>query len=105
MTLGAPPPAPPSVTAPVAVVEGFRGEPVLLQCEVAGSPLPRVHWEYHSEQLGDSELYHLFSNGTLLIVSMSEELRGDYLCVAENVLGNSSASVRVEYRGEGEGAY
>lgn len=75
---------------------------MLLQCEVAGSPSPSVRWEYRSEQLEDSELYRLFSNGTLLIVSMSEELRGDYLCVAGNFLGNSSVSVRVEYSGEGE---
>ena len=104
MTLGTPPPAPPTITAPAAAVEGFRGEPVFLQCEVAGSPPPSVHW-VHSEQLGDSELYHVFSNGTLLIVSMSEELSGDYLCVAGNFLGNSSATVRVEYSGEGEGVY
>ena len=95
-------PAQPTVEAVNSVVNGFKGQTSIeLQCQViSGNPPPQVQWFYHGEQLSDSVFYRLPDNGSLVIVVMVPHLAGDYSCFAQNLMGNDTAQVTLEYAGK-----
>ena len=91
----------PSTVPAQGLVDAFRGDQVSLRCNVMGDPSPSMVWLFHGEQLATGLHYRLLANGTLVIVSMTAAQGGEYVCVAENLMGRSNATVTVEYNGEG----
>ncbi len=80
---------------------GFKGQlNIELQCSVHGTPTPRVEWIFRGKKLSDSVFYRLPVNGSLMIVVMMPQLAGEYSCFAENLVGNDTDQVTLEYAGE-----
>lgn len=71
-----------------------------LRCLVTGIPAPSVTWYLEGTKLEDSLYYRLAENRSLIIVFMLPQLEGEYVCLAENVLGNTSFTVYLEYLGK-----
>ena len=95
-----PPPVLPSSQPVQDYVEAFKGDQVSLQCNITGDPPPSISWLFRGEQLTSNLYYKLLANGTLVITSMIASLDGQYVCVAENLMGSTNASITVEYRGK-----
>ena len=94
-------PAQPTVKAVNSSVNGFKGQmSIELQCQISGNPPPQVEWFYHGEQLSDSVYYRLPDNGSLVIVVMVPHLAGEYSCFAQNLMGNDTDQVTLEYAGK-----
>lgn len=70
-----------------------------LGCLVEGDPAPEVTWYLEGTELLDSLHYRVTGDGNLLIVFMLPQLAGEYVCVAENLVGTDSAVVTVEFAG------
>lgn len=91
---------PPSAQSQMAVVSGFKGEQgIELRCLVEGNPKPEVEWFFKGEKLTDSLHYRVAENGSLIMVVVLSQLAGDYVCLAQNLMGNNSATVHFEYAG------
>lgn len=83
------------------VVQGFKGEQgIELRCITSGNPPPKITWYCKDQELSDSIHYRLPDNGSLLIVSMLPQLAGEYSCFAENIVGNDTGLITLEYAGE-----
>ena len=90
----------PSVQPLTDMLQGYGGDRHLeLHCEVTGVPVPEVQWYREGMVLVSSMEYILPDNGSLLIVYMTAELGGEYLCSASNVVGTASATVQLQYAG------
>ena len=82
-------------------VQGFKGEQgIELRCITHGNPPPKIKWHFHEQKLADSIHYRLPDNGSLLIVSMLPQLAGEYSCFVENIVGNNTGFITLEYAGE-----
>ncbi len=99
---------PPSVHAPVRLVNAYEGDNVTLMCRIAGDPAPRVSWTLRNRPLSNSSigtsypipkkrsyLVHSvadnFSNLTILSLEMQDT--GQYVCIAENKAGKVIADI------------
>eukprot|EP00092_Neocalanus_flemingeri_P027169 GFUD01029465.1.p1 GENE.GFUD01029465.1~~GFUD01029465.1.p1 ORF type:complete len:1258 (-),score=258.89 GFUD01029465.1:483-4217(-) len=75
------------------------GDPFSLQCAASGKPEPKVSWIKDDSliQKPDFEFVLLeASNGSLLtILNMTEEMLGDYTCIAKNREGTDSEKFRI----------
>ncbi|XP_077150830.1 matrix-remodeling-associated protein 5 isoform X1 [Ranitomeya variabilis] len=76
------------------------GGTLRLDCSAAGDPWPRIMWRLPSKRLVDSffsfdSRIKTFSNGTLIIYSITEKDAGDYLCMARNKLGDDYLVLKV----------
>ncbi|KAM3933294.1 matrix-remodeling-associated protein 5 [Leptodactylus fuscus] len=76
------------------------GGTLRLDCSAAGDPWPRIMWRLPSKRLVDSffsfdSRIKTFSNGTLIIYSVTEKDAGDYLCMARNKLGDDYLVLKV----------
>ncbi|KAG8589864.1 hypothetical protein GDO81_006550 [Engystomops pustulosus] len=76
------------------------GGTLRLDCSAAGDPWPRIMWRLPSKRLVDSYFsfdprIKTFSNGTLIIYSITEKDSGDYLCMARNKLGDDYLVLKV----------
>ena len=91
----------PSVQSMRNVTQVFKGEQgVELQCLVVeGKPRPKMMWLFRGEKLNNSLHYRLPGNGSLIILTMLPQLAGEYFCRAQNLMGNATASVHLEYAG------
>lgn len=67
-------------------------------CVAEGDPDPEVTWYLEGTKLSDS-LHYRVSDGNLLIVFMLPQLAGEYVCVAENLIGSDSAVVHLQFAG------
>ncbi|NXG77658.1 MXRA5 protein, partial [Baryphthengus martii] len=72
-----------------------------LDCSASGDPWPRILWRLPSKRMIDS-LYSssetrikVFSNGTLIVHSVTDKDAGDYLCVARNKIGDDYVVLKV----------
>ncbi|KAM6290251.1 matrix-remodeling-associated protein 5 isoform 2-T2 [Porphyrio hochstetteri] len=71
-----------------------------LDCSASGDPWPRILWRLPSKRMIDS-LHSLetrikvFSNGTLVVHSVTDKDAGDYLCVARNKIGDDYVVLKV----------
>ncbi|KAK2513915.1 Mxra5 [Columba livia] len=71
-----------------------------LDCSASGDPWPRILWRLPSKRMIDS-LHSLetrikvFSNGTLVVHSVTDKDAGDYLCVARNKIGDDYVLLKV----------
>lgn len=81
-------------------VLAFEGEfGVELHCGVSGKPKPEVEWYFKGEKLLDNLFYRTSDNGSLLIIIMRPQLAGNYTCRAQNIVGNNSETIRLNYGG------
>ncbi|OCT91075.1 matrix-remodeling-associated protein 5 [Xenopus laevis] len=76
------------------------GSTLRLDCSAAGDPWPRILWRLPSKRVVDSffsfdSRIKTYSNGTLLIYSVTEKDAGDYLCMARNKLGDDYLVLKV----------
>ncbi|XP_069031348.1 matrix-remodeling-associated protein 5 [Embiotoca jacksoni] len=76
------------------------GSKLLLNCVAAGDPAPRVIWRTPSNKLVDAQYsfeprIKVFSNGSLTVLSVTDEDSGDFLCVARNRMGDDYVPLRV----------
>ncbi|XP_047392849.1 matrix-remodeling-associated protein 5 [Sciurus carolinensis] len=76
------------------------GGTLRLDCSAAGDPWPRILWRLPSKRMIDA-LFSLdarakvFSNGTLVVKSVTDKDAGDYLCVARNKVGDDYVVLKV----------
>ncbi|NXN00401.1 MXRA5 protein, partial [Sylvia borin] len=72
-----------------------------LDCSASGDPWPRILWRLPSKRLIDSlhssleTRIKVFSNGTLVVHSVTDKDAGDYLCVARNKIGDDYVVLKV----------
>ncbi|KAF1548260.1 Matrix-remodeling-associated protein 5, partial [Eudyptula albosignata] len=72
-----------------------------LDCSASGDPWPRILWRLPSKRMIDSlhssleTRIKVFSNGTLVIHSVTDKDAGDYLCVARNKIGDDYVVLKV----------
>ncbi|XP_026520907.1 immunoglobulin superfamily member 10 [Notechis scutatus] len=80
-------------------IKSMNGESLLLHCLAAGSPKPNIIWTLPSGFLLDrpqiNGKYTLLENGTLLIRETNIHDRGNYMCKAQNYIGDSRVVVFV----------
>ncbi|NXX90806.1 MXRA5 protein, partial [Centropus bengalensis] len=72
-----------------------------LDCSASGDPWPRILWRLPSKRMIDSlhssleTRIKVFSNGTLVVHSVTDKDAGDYLCVARNKIGDDYVLLKV----------
>ncbi|KFV96171.1 Matrix-remodeling-associated protein 5 [Eurypyga helias] len=77
------------------------GSVLHLDCSASGDPWPRILWRLpsnYTELLGYNSLetrIKVFSNGTLVVHSVTDKDAGDYLCVARNKIGDDYVVLKV----------
>ncbi|NXI34767.1 MXRA5 protein, partial [Galbula dea] len=77
------------------------GSTLRLDCSASGDPWPRILWRLPSKRMIDSlhssleTRIKVFSNGTLVVHSVTDKDAGDYLCVARNKIGDDYVVLKV----------
>ncbi|NWH62681.1 MXRA5 protein, partial [Geococcyx californianus] len=77
------------------------GSILRLDCSASGDPWPRILWRLPSKRMIDSlhssleTRIKVFSNGTLVVHSVTDKDAGDYLCVARNKIGDDYVVLKV----------
>ncbi|NXF87603.1 MXRA5 protein, partial [Eubucco bourcierii] len=77
------------------------GSTLHLDCSASGDPWPRILWRLPSKRMIDSlhssleTRIKVFSNGTLVVHSVTDKDAGDYLCVARNKIGDDYVVLKV----------
>ncbi|NWU76256.1 MXRA5 protein, partial [Onychorhynchus coronatus] len=77
------------------------GSILRLDCSASGDPWPRILWRLPSKRMIDSlhstleTRIRVFSNGTLVVHSVTDKDAGDYLCVARNKIGDDYVVLKV----------
>ncbi|NXC17803.1 MXRA5 protein, partial [Corythaeola cristata] len=72
-----------------------------LDCSASGDPWPRILWRLPSKRMIDSlhssleTRIKVFTNGTLVVHSVTDKDAGDYLCVARNKIGDDYVVLKV----------
>ena len=94
------------ISVPIGIVPGpdsiivKPNSQAFLHCEVYGNPKPMVTWSKSREQIHPNYKYEIFSNGTLLVRSATEQDVDRYTCVADNgVTGAVERTVKLSLRG------
>ena len=83
--------------------EVIEGGDVDMEVEVTGNPKPSVKWFKNGEPIKTSALVKTDTDGFLFSLSISRikvEDQGEYTCVAENSVGESSCSAELRVREE-----
>ena len=94
---------PPEVTTQVRRIIVPPTQDALLNCRIAGSPYPFVHWQRNDKVIVDSdrhliERYDIGTDTVLLslkIQALQEGDVGEYTCVASNYLGMAEETIFV----------
>ncbi|KAM6141183.1 matrix-remodeling-associated protein 5 [Erethizon dorsatum] len=76
------------------------GGTLRLHCSASGDPWPRILWRLPSKRMIDALFsfdtrVRAFSNGTLVVKSVTDKDAGDYLCVARNKVGDDYVVLEV----------
>lgn len=77
------------------------GSILRLDCSASGDPWPQILWRLPSKRMIDSlhstleTRIKVFSNGTLVVHSVTDKDAGDYLCVARNKIGDDYVVLKV----------
>lgn len=70
---------------------------VNMTCKVLGAPKPNIKWIHNGKELTGGR-YEVQQNGDLHINAVQFDDAGNYTCFAENKLGNTSASAKLEVK-------
>uniref|UniRef100_A0A8C9Z9W6 Ig-like domain-containing protein n=1 Tax=Sander lucioperca TaxID=283035 RepID=A0A8C9Z9W6_SANLU len=87
---------PPMIHEKPELIKVTRGDPVSLECRVAGSPQIRVKWTKEGKELQSSRKHHLYFDNNLSslnIQSSQPEDSGEYLFEAKNSFGTCRCKV------------
>uniref|UniRef100_A0A8C6XXK8 Palladin n=1 Tax=Naja naja TaxID=35670 RepID=A0A8C6XXK8_NAJNA len=91
--------SPPRFIQKLRSQEILEGSKVLLQCRVAGNPVPQIRWFCEGKELQNSPDIQICSESgglqTLIIAEAFEDDTGRYCCLASNSLGSSSSSAEL----------
>ncbi|XP_014439390.1 matrix-remodeling-associated protein 5 [Tupaia chinensis] len=76
------------------------GGTLRLDCSASGDPWPRILWRLPSKRMIDAffsfdSRVKVFTNGTLVVKSVTNKDAGDYLCVARNKVGDDYIVLQV----------
>ncbi len=75
----------------------FNGSDFILDCIVGGAPPPNITWLLNWVPVDlASGSYEVLGNGSLLVMEARGDTVGFYTCLADNGIGVSKSSVRVE---------
>ncbi|KAG8187488.1 hypothetical protein JTE90_027213 [Oedothorax gibbosus] len=81
-------------------VDVIKGRGVMIDCEAEGFPPPRLTWRKAEgsvpesyKPISSSSHLHVFENGSLTILDVSEYDAGYYLCQASNGIGSGLSKV------------
>lgn len=66
-----------------------EGHTAVITCEIDGNPLPTVSWNRVGGVLRDN---HVINGNQLMIVNITEEDEGMYVCIAQNKKGVKQAT-------------
>uniref|UniRef100_A0A667XXG4 Ig-like domain-containing protein n=1 Tax=Myripristis murdjan TaxID=586833 RepID=A0A667XXG4_9TELE len=87
------------LTRPRGIIRSVSGDPLFLHCLADGSPRPSIFWTVpgghtltRPQVLGR---YQLLENGTLIVQDTTLHDRGNYVCRAQNDVGEAVLSVPV----------
>ncbi|XP_055041761.2 hemicentin-1 isoform X1 [Misgurnus anguillicaudatus] len=81
----------PMIALSPAVVSVIEDQQVTLPCVVlAGNPLPERHWLHDNGLVTSSPYVTVRRDGSLHIERVSQQDKGQYTCLAENVVGSSN---------------
>ena len=87
----------PRITVKPVNTTARQGSDVTFSCIVEGNPQPDVRWSFQKKYLGDTKRRVKNINGMgIMIESAQPEHSGIYTCIAENILGNTSAQANLE---------
>uniref|UniRef100_A0A672FZ46 Ig-like domain-containing protein n=1 Tax=Salarias fasciatus TaxID=181472 RepID=A0A672FZ46_SALFA len=90
---------PPTIKQKPELVKVTRGDPVSLECKVAGTPQINVRWVKDGKELESSRKHHLqYENQLSSLNIAASELQdgGEYLFEARNAVGTCSCKVTLE---------
>ncbi|CAO2613059.1 Immunoglobulin superfamily member 10 [Lemmus lemmus] len=91
------------LTHALGMVQGVSGESLSLHCVSDGIPKPHVKWTTPSGYVIDrphvNGKYILHENGTLVIKEVTAYDRGNYICKAQNSVGQAVVTVPVMIMG------
>ncbi|XP_068259537.1 palladin isoform X8 [Nyctibius grandis] len=95
--------SPPQFTQKLRSQEVAEGNKVLLECRVAGNPVPDVRWFCEGKELQDTPDIQIRSGSgglhSLIIAEAFEDDTGRYTCLASNSIGSDSTSAEVFIEG------
>ncbi|NWV23701.1 PALLD protein, partial [Origma solitaria] len=95
--------SPPQFTQKLRSQEVAEGNKVLLECRVAGNPIPDVRWFCEGKELQNSPDIQIHSESgglhSLIIVEAFEDDTGRYTCLASNSFGSDSTSAEIFIEG------
>ena len=82
----------------------FKDSEGRLNCEPDAVPLPTFKWSKvtgnNQSEIRSGGRYKLFSNGTLIIASVTQNDEGQYSCEATNDLGIRNATANASVLGK-----
>ena len=79
-----------------------EGETVYFLVQVTGTPEPSCTWDYQGEPITAGGLIQIFSDGTLVLNSVTTEVAGKYSFTARNSAGTVNRVVNLRVLKEGE---
>ncbi|XP_074947222.1 palladin isoform X2 [Phalacrocorax aristotelis] len=95
--------SPPQFTQKLRSQEVAEGNKVLLECRVAGNPVPHVRWFCEGKELQNSPDIQIRSGSgglhSLIIAEAFEDDTGRYTCLASNSVGSDSTSAEIFIEG------
>ncbi|NXV40594.1 PALLD protein, partial [Uria aalge] len=96
-------PSPPQFTQKLRSQEVAEGNKVLLECRVAGNPVPDVRWFCEGKELQNTPDIQIHSGSgglhSLIIAEAFEDDTGRYTCLASNSIGSDSTSAEIFIEG------
>ncbi|XP_074884968.1 palladin isoform X4 [Buteo buteo] len=96
-------PSPPQFTQKLRSQEVAEGNKVLLECRVAGNPVPHVRWFCEGKELQNTPDIQICSGSgglhSLIIAEAFEDDTGRYTCLASNSIGSDSTSAEIFIEG------
>ncbi|NXP10563.1 PALLD protein, partial [Thinocorus orbignyianus] len=96
-------PSPPQFTQKLRSQEVAEGNKVLLECRVAGNPVPDVRWFCEGKELQNTPDIQIRSGSgglhSLIIAEAFEDDTGRYTCLASNSIGSDSTSAEIFIEG------
>ncbi|XP_045484637.1 hemicentin-1 [Pieris rapae] len=86
---------PPYISTGLEKASVTVGEPVSIDCDVSGLPLPTVRWFHEGREITSDGRYKIYRNHTLSFIATVSDT-GVYKCVASNRLGDADRGVHVD---------